>query len=666
MEPDCCSLEEVLARLDEVSPGAPFLALGQTVLWDEPMKAGIAAEAVRLGRPRKIVAGIHDTDYFAKTPTPISGRGRYVAVSHNDTTTRGLWSAASEFSCLFGSETVISRHDMARSGLRLHRVMRERPAAIDEATEAWGWRGLVSLDDNPPISSEVPYAEVAPELRSTFDWALDASVEMIEDCCGEQSVRARAETLRGLLCPDLDAPPGQTLSDFYQGLLPTLYRLNTQVDFELDTTSTRELLRFNTETVDRPRFDIARCFLDPKTRPAATDAYNEAVRGSEVYTLDRFGTGAIPFDLVIPGKGRGTVRIGTRGAVIHTPEPQFLSFRRPITALDEFAAAVEAKFGPNCCLVGKAVSLIAMLAREFVFVFHEGASGYVRYSRQFLANMASAGLKLDCHPILRVRYQTWDAMQNCRVWFRLPEPLRQAFGTEELYAPSFAARWREVAREQGVVLSRLSQCRSPRDLISFLDERTGGAWEQLREDYERLSEQLERLLEHVRKERAHRAALLVRLKELKASRVDAERAKGDHFRAKVFGKDPTPADLEERAALSERVEGIIREIAAVRQALRASLDRQNAVVRSAETLEMHRRKDAIELEAELKRMRLIRQATIASKGLQRAGYRPSAWWFPLVCPEGHWFQNTIRSAECYLEPLGERGAQPLEAPRSLP
>lgn len=656
MEPVPCSVEEALARLDEVSPGVPFLALGQTVLWDEPMKAGIAAEAVRLGRPRKIVAGIHDTDYFAKTPVPVPGRGKYVAVPHNDTTTRGLWSAASEFSCLFGSETVISRHDMVRSGLRLHRVMRERPNAIDEATEAWGWRGLVSRDENPPISSEVPYREVAPELRATFDWAIDESVAMIEDGCGGQSVRSRADLLRGLLCEDLEAPAGQTLSEFYQGLLPTLYRLNTQSDFELETTSTRELLRFNSETVGRPRFDLVRAFVDPQTRDRAVRAYNDAVRGSEVYALDRFGTGAIPFDLVIPGLGRGTVRVGTRGAVIHTPEVRFLSFRRPIATLEELAAAVEAKFGPDCSLVGKAVSLIGMLAREFVFVFHEGASGYVRYSRQFHANLAAAGLRLDCHPILRVRYHTWDSLKDCRVWFRLPDPLRLAFGTEELCAPSFGARWREVAREQTAVLERLAECRSPRDLISFLDEQAGGAWRQLRAEYEKLSEQLERLLDNVREERARRQALLAELKNLKAERVEAERAKGEHFRARIFERNPTPTDWEVRRSLTERVESAVREIGRVRRELRESLNRQNSVVRSPQTLEMHRRKETIELEAELQRMRVIRRATIASKGLARAGYRPSAWWFPLVCPDGHWFQNTVRSAECYFEPLGERGA----------
>ena len=97
MEPDCKPLGEVLEELERVSGDAPFLALGQTVFWDEPMKAGVALAARRLGRPRRLVAGIHDTDYFAKLPSgSAKKKGHFKAFPHNDTSTRGLWSAAGE------------------------------------------------------------------------------------------------------------------------------------------------------------------------------------------------------------------------------------------------------------------------------------------------------------------------------------------------------------------------------------------------------------------------------------------------------------------------------------------------------------------------------------------------------------------------------------------
>ena len=78
---------------------------------------------------------------------------------------------------------------------------------------------------------------------------------------------------------------------------------------------------------------------------------------------------------------------------------------------------------------------------------------------------------------------------------------------------------------------------------------------------------------------------------------------------------------------------------------------QNDLVKNEEILKIHERRRSIELEAELKRLRLIRQAIISSKGLSRANLRPSAWWFRLVCPDGLWFRETINTAECYLEPL---------------
>ena len=78
---------------------------------------------------------------------------------------------------------------------------------------------------------------------------------------------------------------------------------------------------------------------------------------------------------------------------------------------------------------------------------------------------------------------------------------------------------------------------------------------------------------------------------------------------------------------------------------------QNELVQDEEIHRIHDRRRSIELEAELKRLRLIRQAIISSKGLEKANLRPSAWWFRLVCPDGLWFRETIETAECYLEPL---------------
>lgn len=643
------SLEQALEQLQEVAPDAPFLALGQTVLWDEPMKGGIALASARLGYRRKLVAGVHDTDYFAKIPSSERKPGRFKTLPHNDTTTKELWSAAAEFSALFGSETVVTRETLLAAGLKLGKVLRARPNLLDEATEAWGWRGVVSLDEHPPITAEVPLRGLLPELEAAFAWALDQSVACLSGESRADGLRV-ANDLRDRFCAAAEGPDS-TLGGFYRRLLPELYAVCANHDVPIEVTATTELLRFNTDTCRLPRFDLLRRFVEPDSRAAACRAYDEAIASSEMYDLARFGTGAIPFDLVIPGLGRGTLRIAPRAIVVMTHEPQFITLASPIETVDHLAEAVERKFGTECTLVGKAVTLIGMLASEFTFVFHEGASAYVSRSRDLHQRLAEAGLDIRVNPILRVRYRAWDNLRTCCTWLRLPEPLQGPFGAEEVCAPTFATRWREVAAEQEQVLQRLGELSRPIDLIRHLDRTVGGFWNQLAAEYEQLHTLLEGLkseIESLRRERFERYAAL---RELKAARVAAERAKGEHWRARIFDKQATGADLEERERLGAEVDRLVHEIAATENTIHRLRREQADVVSRPEVLAAHNRRREIEAEAELKRLHQIRHAVIASRGLSKAGLRPSAWWFPLLCPDGLWFRATVDDAECYLEPL---------------
>jgi hypothetical protein len=650
MTQDTLSLPQVLETLEQVAPGVPLLALGQTVFWDEPMKAGVALASRRLGYNRRFIAGIHDTDYFAKLPSGRHRPGTYQALPHNDTTTRGLWSAAGEFSTLFGSETVISRDALAAAGLRIDRLKEARPNILDEATEAWGWKGIVSLDAFAPITAQVPLHQIFSELFTTFDWALDTSVE---DLTGESRQMAQdlASELRAEVCDANE--PGLTVSAYYKRLLPKFYSICANADVPIEPTTTTEILRFNRETAGLPRFDIVDLFVSQATRADASRAYDEALRGgSGQYELSRFGTGAIPFDLVIPGKGRGTIRLGTRGAVIMTHQPQFLSYKKPLSGVADLAELIEAKFGPECTLVGKAVSLIGMLAREFVFVFHEGASSYVKLSRKFhqlLGERFSRDLKMN--PVLRVRYDAWSAMSVTCSWIRLPEPFQRAFGTEEICSPSLADRWLEVAGEQDDLLRRLGQLRRPIDLIRFLDSSLGGSWHRLAEEYESLQAKLQALTTTLSGIREERLKLYEERRRLRRARTEAERCKGEHFRAKIFENSPSPEDIEERKRLDADLEQVIHQMTVLQARALEFRHRQQALVSSEAVLRVHERRRQVELEAELKRLRIIRGAYTTAKGLALSTRRPSAWWFPLVSPDGLWFRQTVDQARCYLEPL---------------
>lgn len=650
-DPNCRPLDETLKELERVAPDAPLLALGQTVFWDEPMKAGLALRLKALGSKRRLVAGAHDTDYFAKLPGSKAKLGRFKAIPHNDTTTRGLWSAAGEFSALFGGETVVTQSTMAKAGVRLDRLERERPGFLDEATEAFGWRGVVAQDETVPVVAELPVKLALPELKATLSWALSETTSCLSGE-GKQRSEDQADGLRKLICDVADERQG-SVGEYYERLLPELYAFAAGECVDVDTTATTTLLRFNRQTCGQPRFLLLDLFLDPNTKEAARRAYDEAVaHGPGMFPLGRFGTGAVPFDLVIPGQGRGTLRIGNRGAVINTPRPQFLSFDEPIASVQELAERIEAKFGPDCTLVGKAVTLIGMLAAEFVFAFHEGASSYVSVSRDFHRRLCeTAGWKQKLNPILRIRYHTWDALRAVKGWFRLPGVLQRAFGTEELCIPSFADRWRAVGEEQDALLEELGACRRSGDLIDLLDRRLDGAWRRLAEEHKTLNASLEALEGELQAMKSARDDAYARIRDCRRQREAAERARGQHWRAELFDKEPTPEALAERERLGHRIEAAIHCLSEAEAALRHVRREQVAKVSDPAVLKARARRREIELEAELKRARLVREAVVSGRGLRNAGKRPSAWWMPVVSPDGSWFRETIATAEAWLEPL---------------
>lgn len=642
-----CTVAEALAQLDRVAPAVPLLALGQTVFWDEPMKAGVALAAASSGT-RKFVAGVHDTDYFAKLPAHDASTG-FAILPHNDTTTKGLWSAAGEFSSLFGAELVISRELLNRYGLKVARLNQARKGFLDQATEAWGWKGIVSLAEHAPITAQVPFEQIQGILREAFSEMLTDSTSRLAAESKRLGEEAGARYLE--IFDEEAARRPATLGDFYSALLPRLFEMVAAQEVEIDTTRTTELLKFNVGTCGRPRFELLDVFLNPETREHAEKAYNQAVDGLGIFGLSRFGTGALPFDVVLPGKGRGTLRVGNRGIVIQTPEPQFISLRQPVTCACDLAEALQRKFGEEVVLIGKALTLISMLSREFVFVFHHGASSYVDRSTQFHQSLAQVGFKRAYHPILRVRYDSWSALNSVKAWFSLPEPLRRPFGADEVCAPSFASRWHEVRDEQTRRLGELAELRRPVDLLCYLEENIGGAWSSVAEEYRGLNHALSSLKTTIEDHRAERQNWLTELRQLGRTKEELERAKGDHFRAFIFEKDATNEQLKVREEFVRKIEQIDARRLELKQTIRKSIREQAVRVKSEEIQNLHHRRRDLEIEGELKRLKLIRNALISSRGLTQASERPSSWWFPLVSKDGAWFRQTYATARAYLQEL---------------
>lgn len=409
------TIQELVARY----PGTPFLTLGQTVLWDEPLKAAFCRilEGVAPGAP--MVAAVHDTDYFAKLSHVENRDDKFVMLPHNDGDTRGLWSAAGEISCLFGSETVPSRQMLTENGVAFERVAAGYPGGIDallnEETAAWGWRALVQTEHHPLIAADVKLRDIGPALRQQLEWGFAQSLQIVQapavapssdesaECacptpCGPREVAAR---ITGWVDEYLQLDADGTLSDLYRWLTPRLWAMVRGTgSCNLESDHSLRLFQFNRATATRPRFRFVDLFLQPATRELARRCYDEAVRGSGIYSLDQFGPGALPFDVVIPGRGRGTLRQHEGSLYIETEEPITLCMGCNCGSVGELAEALEAKFGSNVALVGKAVALISMLAHEFIFVFHEKASGYTERTEQMNAALRSGGVDLQLHPLL--------------------------------------------------------------------------------------------------------------------------------------------------------------------------------------------------------------------------------------------------------------------------
>ncbi|HEX8551446.1 MAG TPA: hypothetical protein VF681_07795 [Abditibacteriaceae bacterium] len=680
---------------------APFLTLGQTVLWDEPAKAAFCRALETVAPEAVMLAGVHDTDYFAKLPHDALGENsaEFVMLPHNDGSTRALWSAAGEISSFLGSETVPTRGALAEdAGVSFDRAARAvdggLDALLDAETEAPGWRALVHTEPHPLIAADVKLEEIAEPLRAQLAWALEESLQIV----GTDAARATGTTLRGWIDEYLDFNPTGTLSDLYRALIPRLWNLvRGEGSCNLLHSTSTELFRFNRETCTLPRFRFVDLFLKPETRDIARRCYNDAVRGGGMYALDAFGEGALPFDIVVRGKGRGTLRIHNGSVFIETEEPQTLCADCNPDSVESLAALLESQFGPDVVLVGKAVALISMLSAEFVFVFHEKASSYTSRTQQMNAAIREAGIALQLLPMLRLKYQTWNALETVEADFNLPPHFARAWKTETVSAKQFALSWQSVRDEQIALLQTLKSLHSPRELLQFLStvDFDGTSWESKREEYEAARAAVKALRKQADEYTECACSLREEADAANARGAAIEREKGAHWRAHLLPLQRRISDIREaaaqrlaqttklskeervaRAQLEQSEETEVETLRAQfaeahkeRTRLREAIAAERARARECKAeakqklgarLELEKSEQSraaretlqrLESEAELERLRRARDAYVVSHSLEYTNVRPTAWWFPLVSPDGAWLARLTQTMTARIEEL---------------
>ena len=464
------------------------------------------------------------------------------------------------------------------------------------------------------------------------------------------------------------------LSDLYQTLLPRFYALLLGEPAQnLQTTSSVSLFRFNRQTCSLPRFGLIGLFLDPKTRPIAREAYSKSVAGLGMYPLDAFGPGAIPFDLVIPGVGRGTIRTTPAALIIETaPQETFVPLRERITSLQQLATVTEERFGPDAALVGKAVTLADMIAAEYLVVFHETASGYTSATQAMNAHLARHGLAQVLNPIVRLTYPTWDALASApaEAAFRLPPHFAATFEAETISARDFAARWRGVIASCRQVLRESRDLSSPRRLLTFLEGKHDLCWCERREEYDRALETLKEIAAHSDTLRGrieeHRREMAVWQRE----RLELERRKGEDWRHNIqplLRKLDGGADARGSRIVAERTEpadGDSRHALLTGRLIwhgSGSPPRGSCWPNSAASagswsagrkqVQARARLTEIVREAQMARLDLVRNAYLTIESLEHTQLRPTAWWLPLVDPTGAWFEAMAAGTEARLEAL---------------
>ncbi len=642
---------DVLRQLRAAYPRTPFLALGQTIWWDEPMKASLLACLQQAGLGGSMVLGVHDTDYFAKALLGGASATGFELVPHNDGSTRDLWSAAGEVSRLFGAECVPTRHDLLRHGVPLRRLAgrAELPGAfIDEVTEAWGWRGLVYTGSRDVLVRDIRLKDVGPALKQLLDYGFDGTLE----CLPEERRPAARQLADGLLarCREFcESRPNATLTDLYRYGYPILFEMMLgHAPANVTVTATSELLAFGPALVGAPRWRLLDAFLRPATRAAARRAYNSAVAGSEMYTLDQFGLGALPFDAVIPGVGRGTLRVTLRAVHIDARKPVRIRTERPVESVEALAELLERHFGPGVVVVGKAVTLVLMLAAEHLFVFNEEGSAYVCRTRKLNHLLREAGILVPVHPLLRLRYATWDALGAVDTSFNLPDHMASAFGTPAVTAARFAQGWRAALDGQKALLEKLKRTKRPRKLMAFLEASEGAQWAEMQRDYEEAARQLMDVSAVAEAVRTRLRALQERCRQVRRELDTTQLLMGEHFRS-------TPVWTDEAVAARGDYGASVGRLIADRNALRADIAKHRRALMELERGPMpvaaRRAMRDIEDQSELARLRLVRGALMMTRGMVHAQHRPAAWWFPMADPSGKWFSATVASMDAYTEGL---------------
>lgn len=118
-----------------------------------------------------------------------------------------------------------------------------------------------------------------------------------------------------------------------------------------------------------------------------------------------------------------------------------------------------AKLDGGAVVIPKAIPVLIEILMRGPTVMPDHGSVYSSASALFLKDLKGIGHNLVCHPVWRVRFSALDRLADTAISFRLPEYLRQYFGTAIVSGPEFAREWRNVADRSRETLEVLRTAR---------------------------------------------------------------------------------------------------------------------------------------------------------------------------------------------------------------
>lgn len=634
-----------------------LLSFGQTVCWDEPMKAVLFAKMHQIGVELPFIFGVHDTDYFSKVHASLFTDEPFAIVKRNDGSMANIWTATCEIALPFGSEATPTVANYNACGIPMSKLARHSggsvPEFIDKWTEAWGWRAIVHNSRRGPVAAFVRIGDVIERVMEILSWAFNGTAEMVDGAdYPKMAARALLKTVDEFARKlGSDAPLSSLYIHLYKSLLNMLLG---SVPKNFEATTSLRFFQFNSSTCMRNRFKPLDIFLSPDKRGIAKSAYDEAVTGSGIYTLSKFGEHALPFDLVYKGFGRGTICVDGNWLLILGADGRRVETKACEALTDRMALArcIENSFGSDCALVGKAIITPIMLCSEGIMVLSETGSAYMHITKRFVKAINEAGIQLELFPLLRVYYSTFDAMRHLKIKLNLPEHIARFIGSQTISAEEFALSWRDIVKDARRTTESMVSSQSPASTFELLKrfDMGGGEHEQLRWEFEaaaiklqKLGTEIEGIIRDCRQLAQKERSIVAELSKLSLQSAELKR--------KVYFSTLQDESSEIEICRTE-LKSLTRKLSSELMKLRRSrmevVRRLKELAYSDDAERLRSTKFRLTLKLLNERLSLARDALLTA-ALPYSDFRPCAWWLCMLDEKGKWWHGIMELARARFE-----------------